>query len=337
MRRDALEINHYVNRATQTKLFSKIRRALVFSVLSTIMETFSKTYRPSDITAVALTLNFVCSVLHSDALWGRKKRQRLHVGYLLHSISRQSVLVLSDTIAHVVHMRDVGTQTENTLLLMLSTTAFIAGLTVLPESFLHDDQQGSLKDLLMFSFTSRYSQVHIPGLGGNSGLGVLVCGVLFTLFNMLDDPDGPRTQFMKTMFQAIAMIFSHLFLTQIVPGSSSQVLPVAFLLAMYIASNRMPMSGSVAGFVLWRTAQEVSGWMSRALAENITDKLILFGLLLCVLPIIDRKIAEVLAVSSLQVVVGAIMQTFKYLGSVGSAVASVCLLLVTDVVLDAGS
>jgi hypothetical protein len=337
MRRDALEINHYVNRTTQTKLFSKIRRALVFSVLSTIMETFSKTYRPSDIAAVALTLNFVCSVLHSDALWDRSKRQRLHVGYLLHSISRQSVLVVSDTVAHVVHMRDVGTQTENTLLLMMSTTAFIAGLTVLPASFLHDDQQGSLKDLLMFSFTSRYSQVHIPGLGGSSGLGVLVSGVLFTLFNMLDDPDGPRTEFMKTMYQAIAMIFSHLFLAQIVPGSSSQVLPVAFLLAMYIVSNRMPMSGTVSAFVLWRTAQEVSGWMSRALAENTTDKLILFGLLICVLPTIDRKIAAVLAVAALQVVVGAVMQTFQYLGSVGSVLASVCLLLVTDVVLDAGA
>ena len=97
------------------------------------------------------------------------------------------------------------------------------------------------------------------------------------------------------------------------------------------------MSGTVSAFVMWRTAQEVSGWMSRALAENITDKLILFGLLLCVLPTIDRKIAAVFAVAALQVVVGAVMQTFQYLGSVGSVLASVCLLLVTDVVLDAGA
>jgi hypothetical protein len=336
MQKEASEINAYLDSATQSKLFAKIRRALVFSVLSTIMRTFSGTYRPKDIAAVAFTLNFVCSALHSDAIWGDRMRKRLHVGYLLHSVSRQSVLVVADTVAHAVHTRDVGTQSENTLFLLMSTTAFIAGLTIVPASFLHDDQQGSLKDLLMFSFTSRYSQLHIPGLAGSTGLGVLVYGILFTLFNMLDDPSSRHlTDFKKTMYQAIAMIFSHLFLSQIVPGSSTQVLPIAFLVGMYIVSSKMPMSGSVAGFVLWRTAQEVSRWMSRALDDNTVDQLLLFGLLLCVLPLADNRIAAVISVSAVQVVVQMVMQTFQYLGSVSSVLASVCLLLVTDVVLDA--
>lgn len=335
MRRDATEIARYLSKGSQAKLFSKIRRALVFSVLFKTMKTFNELYRPTDIIASALTLNFVCSIMHSSVIWNFKSGHRYHLGYILHSISRQSVLVISDTIAHNVHLRDVGTSSENTLLLMISTTIFIAALTVVPSSFLHDDQQGSLKDLLMYSFTSRYAQLHIPGLAGNTSLGVMLYGLLFSIFSMLDNNEQKKSsEFVQTLHQAIALIFSHLFLSQIVPSTTTQVIPIALLLGMYIVSEKLPMSNSVSSFVMWKTAGEVANWTTRAVSGASIDQLLVFSLAMCIFPILDSKIASVLAVSALQIVVSVVMNTLKQFGHLESITSSVCLLLISDIFLD---
>jgi hypothetical protein len=237
------------------------------------------------------------------------------------------VLIVSDAVANSVHLRDAGTQQENTLLLVLSTSALVALLTLVPTWFLKDAQQGSLKDLLIYSFTSRYSQLHVPGLTGDTGIGVLAHGLLFVVFNMLDEvgPDEkrPPSELMQTLYQTAAMVFSNMFLVQIAPESSSQVLPVAILLGMYIVSDHLPMSDTVASFVLWRTSAETSTWITRVLPGSITDQILLFTVLLCILPALDRKIASVLAVAALQTVVGHIMRAFAYLGTSGATIASV--------------
>ena len=322
--------------SSQSRLFAKIRSALIFSVLNTMMKTFNSVYSPVDIITVAITVYFICALLRAVVLRDQHTRRRFHVGYLLHSMSRQSVLIVSDTVAHSVHLRDVGTQQENTLLLVLSTSALVAILTLLPSWFLKDTQQGSLKDLLIYSFTSRYSQLHVPGLQGDTGIGVLAHGLLFVVFNMLDVPNEKRSpsELMQTLYQTTAMVFSNMFLVQIAPESSSQVLPVAILLGMYIVSDHLPMSDTVASFVLWRTASETSTWITRVLPGSITDQFLLFAVLFCVLPALDRKIASVIAVAALQMIVGHLMHAFTYLGTSGSAIASVCMMLVSDVVLD---
>ena len=338
MQKQASDVTSFMGTSSLTRLFAKIRSALVFSVLSTMMKKFNRLYSTVDIITVALSVYFICALLRAVVLRNQHTRHHFHIGYLLHSMSRQSVLIVSDAVAHSVHLRDVGTQQENTLILVLSTSALVALLTLLPSWFLKDTQQGSLKDLLIYSFTSRYSQLHVPGLQGDTGIGVLAHGLLFVVFNMLDnlDPDGerPPTELMRTLYQTTAMVFSNMFLVQIAPESSSQVLPVAILLGMYIVSDHLPMSDTVASFVLWRTAAETSTWITRVLPGSITDQVLLFAVLFCVLPALDRKIASVLAVAALQTVVGHLMHAFTYLGTSGSAIASVCMMLVSDVVLD---
>jgi hypothetical protein len=335
---DAIHVTKYMDKTYQLKLFGKVRNALVFSVLTTIMNTLNAVYMPIDIIMAALTANFVCAVLHSVVFSDAKTRRRFHCGYILRSISRQSVLVVSSAIADSVHMRDLGTQHENTMMLVVSTTAFIGFITCIPKWFLQDAQQGSLKDLLIYSFTTRYKQLHIPGLGGNTGIGTLVYGLLFVVITLLDgsDPDAETVStFLKTLQQTASMIFSNIFLMRIAPESTRQVLPIAFLLAMYIVSNRIPMSGSVAAFVLWRTAAEVSSWTSRVFPGGGTDQLILYSLLLCIMPAINEKTSTVLAVAAIQTLVGSIMNSLVYLGHIGTVLSSVCVLLVTDIVLDA--
>ena len=303
-----------------------------------MMKNFNRLYSTVDIITVAVTVYFVCALLRAVVLRDQHTRHHFHVGYLLRSVSRQSVLIVSDAVANSVHLRDAGTQQENTLILVLSTSALVALLTLVPTWFLKDAQQGSLKDLLIYSFTSRYSQLHVPGLTGDTGIGVLAHGLLFVVFNMLDEvgPDEkrPPSELMQTLYQTAAMVFSNMFLVQIAPESSSQVLPVAILLGMYIVSDHLPMSDTVASFVLWRTSAETSTWITRVLPGSITDQILLFTVLLCILPALDRKIASVLAVAALQTVVGHIMRAFAYLGTSGATIASVCMMLVSDVVLD---
>lgn len=339
MKNQALNVTSFIGRSSQSKLFAKIRGALIFSILSTMMKKFNLVYSTVDIISVAITVYFICAVLRAVVLRDQHTRHHFHLGYLLNSMSRQSVLIVSDAIAHSVHLRDVGTQQESTVILILSTSAVVAILTLLPTWFLKDTQQGSLKDLLIFSFTSRYSQLHVPGLNGDKGLSTLAHGLMFVIFNLLDkvSPNGtrPPSALMKTLYQTAAMVFSNMFLQQIAPDPSSQVLPVAILLGMYIVSDHLPMSSTVASFVLWRTAAETSTWMTRVIPGSITEQILLFTILLGIMSALDQKIASVLAVAALQTLVAHIMRAFAYLGTSGSAIASVCMLLVSDVVLDA--
>lgn len=328
-----------MNTDGRSKLFNKLRRALIFSVLSTIMQTLNEVYNQIDIIIVALTINIICTIVHSIILGDSTTRRRFHCGYILRSISRQCLLIIADAIAHSVHMRDVGTQSENMLLLVVSTTAYVGILTLIPSWFLADSVQGSLKDILLYSFTSRYRQLQIPGLRGTTGLGTIVYGIFFILANILDrPPDTPthhKSSFFVALNRAASMVFSNQFISRIIPGSTRQVLPVAILLGTYILSDHLPMSSSVAAFVLWQTSREVSTWIARVLPGGSTDQLILFGLLLCVLPVLNSKTGAVLAVSALQTVVASIMSSFTYLGTTSAAVASVCMLLATDIILDA--
>ena len=337
MDRDAAKVIKYIDRDSESKLLGKLRRALIFSVLSTIMHTINQRYNAMDILAVALSIYFICTLLSTTAVITTHVQHTWHVSYVLQCICRQSVLVVSDTVANNIHMRDVGTQYDNTLLLVISTTTFVAVLTFIPTWFLHDAQQGSLKDILMFSFTYRYGQLHIAGLSSRTGIEAVLYGLLFTASNILDTSHTEKkktSEFIQTLYQAAAMIFSRLFISKIVPESNTQVFPIAILLAMYIVSDRVPMSGSVAAFLLWRTAADVSEWVTRIIPGGMTDQLILFGLLLCVLPTMNRTIAAVFAVAALQVVVSSVMTVFSYLSGVSAVVAAVCLLLVTDILLE---
>ena len=337
-RMDALQVTKYMDKAYQFKLFGRIRTALVFSVLSTIMNHLNGVYMSADIIMVALTINFVCAVLHSVVFASACSRRRFHCGYILRSISRQSVLVVSSAIANTLHMRDIGTQNENTMMLVISTTAFIGFITCIPEWFLQDAQQGSIKHMLIYSFTTRYNQIHIPGLKSNTGIGTIIYAILFVIITLIDNPDdgiSKVSQFLKTLQQAASMIFSNLFIMHIAPESTRQVLPIAIMLAMYIISDRIPMSGSVAAFVLWRTSTELSAWTTRVFPGGYTDQLILYSLVLCIMPIINQKVSSVLAVAAIQTFVASVMHSLVYLGTVGTVLASACVLLVADIILDA--
>lgn len=337
MQVDAQNVKKYMTKKYQNQLFGKVRTALVFSVLSIIMENVNGVYMPADIIMVALTVNFVCAVLHNVVFASTKTRRLFHAGYILRSISRQSVLVVSSAIAESVHMEDIGTQHENTIILIVSTTAFIGLITCLPSWFLHDAEQGSLKDILIFSFTTRYQQLHIPGLGNNEGVGTLIYGLLFitaTLAHTTDTDVNQSSKFMQTLQQTASMIFSNLFITRISPDSTRQVLPIAILLGMYIISERIPMSGSVAAFVLWRTSKEVSSWTSQVLPGGIVDQLILYSLLICIMPIINVKTSTVLAVAGIQTIIGSVMASLLFLGKIGTVLCSISVLLVSDILLD---
>ena len=334
---DAIHVTKYMDKSYQFKLFGKVRTAIVFSVLSIIMKNLNNIYLPVDIIMVALAVNFVCAVLHSVIFSGVQTRRRLHCGYILRCISRQSILVVSSAIASSIHMRDIGTQSENTMILVVSTTVFIAFITCIPDWFLQDAQQGSLKNILIYSFTARYRQIHIPGLSANTGIGALLYGLLFVIMTLSDDPANTGNQtskFLRTLKQTASMVFSNLFLMQITPEPTSQVLPVAFLLGMYIVSDSIPMSGSVASFVLWRTSAEVCSWTSHFFSNGYTDQLILYSLLICIIPIMNENTSSVIAVATIQTVVGCVMKSFMYLGPVGTLLSSMCVLLVTDMILD---
>ena len=333
----ATNIVQYLDRDAESKLIAKLRRALIFSVLSIIMKNINEVYKTVDIITVALSIYFICTLISTGSLITTQTQRHYHITYVLHCACRQSVLVISDAVANSIHMRDVGTQYDNTLLLFISTTTFIAALTFVPKWFIHDTQQGSLKDILMFSFTYRYGQVHIPGLSSRTGIGSVLFGLLFTLSSMSDNSENANnktSEFIQTLNQAAAMIFSRLFISQIVPDSNTQIFPIAILLAMYIVSDCIPMSGSVAAFVLWRTAIDVSEWVARILPGGTTDQLILFSMLLGTLPTVNRKMSAVFAVAALQTIVTRIMVTFTYLSATSTVIASIALLLVTDILLD---
>jgi hypothetical protein len=334
---DAANVIKYIDRESETKLLGKIRRALIFSILSTIMKSINQMFTTSDILSVAIGVYFICTLFSTGVILTRNVQRTFHMSYIIHCICRQSVLIAADAVANSVHLRDIGTQYDNTLLLIVSTTAFIAVLTLVPTWFIHDTEQGSIKDILMFSFTNRYGQLHITGLYSKTGIGAVLYGLLFALCNLLDTShtkDDKTSEFIRTLHQAAAMIFSRLFISQIVPASSTQVLPIAILLAMYIVSHRIPMSGSVAAFVLWRTASDIADWVTRIIPDSSTDQLIFFSILLCVLPTMNRKIAAVLAVAALQAAVSRIMLTFTLINGIGSVLASVGFMLVMDILLD---
>ena len=104
MQADAQEVTKYMTKEYQNQLFGKVRTALVFSVLSIIMENVNGVYMRADIIMVALTVNFVCAVLHNVVFASIETRRLFHAGFILRSISRQSVLVVSSAIADSVHI-----------------------------------------------------------------------------------------------------------------------------------------------------------------------------------------------------------------------------------------
>jgi hypothetical protein len=334
---DAEKVIGYLDRDSEIKLLGRIRSALIFSVLSTVMTTINQVFKAVDILSVAIGLYFICTLLSTGMVVTTRAQRTFHISYVLHCISRQSVLIAADTVANNVHITDIGTQYDNTLLLVISTTTFIALLTFVPGWFIYDIEQGSIKDIIMFRFTNRYGLLHITGLYSRTGIGAVLYGMFFTISNLLDTSHTKKKQtseFLQTLHQAAAMIFSRMFISQIVPESNTQVFPIAILLAMYIVSDRIPMSGSVAAFVLWRTAADISGWVARIIPTSTTDQLIFFSIVLSVLPTMNRKVAAVFAVAALQAAVAGIMAVFTYLTGTSSVVAAICLMLVMDVVLD---
>jgi len=334
---DAAKVIKYLNWDSEIKVLGKIRSALIFSILSSTMKHINQTFRAADILSVAIGVYFICTLISTGIVVTTRVQRTFHVSYVLHCLCRQSVLVAADTVAHNVHLRDIGTQYDNTFLLLISTTTFIAFLSFVPTWFIHDTEQGSIKDIVMFSFTNRYGQLHITGLYSTTGMGAVLYGLFFTVSNLLDsssDKKNKTSNFLQTLHQAAAMIFSRMFISQIVPISNTQVIPIAILLAMYIVSDRIPMSGSVAAFVLWRTASDISEWVTRIIPNSATDQLIFFSILLSVLPTVNRKVAAVFTVAALQVVVSRTMTVFTYVTGTSSVVAAVCLMLVIDIILD---
>lgn len=334
MRISVQDAAYYLKQESRSKLLAKVRTAVIFSVLSTIMQKVNQLYRPMDIIAVTLSIHYISTVIHSIVLHSDDVRRRLHCGYILRSINRQSILVVSDVVAHNMYIQDFGTQQDNMLIFVITTTAFIAILTLLPAWFLYDEIQGSLKNILIYSFTSRYSQLHIQGLHGNTGLGTLIYGLLFVVFTIPKGKDTHMSLFMETLQHTITMIFSNLFLTNITPASSQQVFPIAIMLAMFIVSDHIPMSSAVSTFVLWRMSKLVSGWVSHLFDGTVVDQILFYSVLLCVLPIINHKVASVISVAALQTVVSNIMLFGNYLGSIGMVISSISILLVTDIALD---
>lgn len=330
----------YMDHESQFKLFGKIRVALIYSVLSSIMKTITPVYKHMDIVIVAFTVYFVCTLVNTVILQDVSDRRRFHSGYILRSISRQCILIISSTIAQMARLQNVGTQAENTIILIFSITTFLAVLSLIPTWFLQDPGQGSLADILIYSYTVMYRQIHIPGLQGATGLGTIIYGILFVAVNILDDwhekggaAEHPHTKFKKILFSAVSMVLSTQFIKGIIPASSSQILPVAILLAMYIISSQLPMSRSVSAFVLFQTGSEVSLWITRMLGSNIIDKLIFFTLLICIVPVFNHTTASVVFVSAIQTVVVYLMHSFSYLGETSAAIASIALLLTTDILL----
>ncbi|KAJ1469885.1 hypothetical protein T484DRAFT_1754205 [Baffinella frigidus] len=327
------------NMQTQkSKLCGKVQTAIMYSVLSKTMVTINKVYHPLDIIMVATTINLVCTVVRNCILQDQNTRREFHAGYVLQCLSRHSVLVISDCVSTSVHMRDVGTQPENMLLLLVSTTALISLVSLLPTWFLQDTHNGySLRPLILYSFMRQYSQMHIPGMHtSGTGFGLLLSGLSFVVANMLG-VGGSQDQgstFMQSMRQVAVMLSCNLFITQIIPDSTTQVLPLAFLLGGYVTMSTTAMSANAASFVLYSTAREVSQWVVRLLPGVITDQLLLFSVSLCVLTPLNPNIATVLAVAALQTSVSYIMNTFASLGGGGATVASLSVLLVTDIVLD---
>jgi hypothetical protein len=132
----ATNIVQYLDRDAESKLIAKLRRALIFSVLSIIMKNINEVYKTVDIITVALSIYFICTLISTGSLITTQTQRHYHITYVLHCACRQSVLVISDAVANSIHMRDVGTQYDNTLLLFISTTTFIAALTFVPKTYL---------------------------------------------------------------------------------------------------------------------------------------------------------------------------------------------------------
>ena len=335
---DASDVVTYMGQKAQSKLFGKVRGALIYSVLSSIMKTLTPIYKNIDIVVVALTAYFVCTIVNTVLLKDVMMRRQFHTGYILRSVCRQSILIVSSTVAQMVKVQNVGTQTENTMVLIFSTTTFLALLSLIPDWFLQDQAQGSLADILIYSYTAMYKQIRIPGLQGRTGLGMLIYGILFASVNLLNTPQEkdkkPISKFRGILYSAATMVFSTQFIVQIIPNSSGQVLPVAILLGIYIVSSRLPMSSSVAAFVLWQTGNEISLWVTKMFDSHIVDKMVFFCLLLCIVPVLNHTTASVLFVTASQTAVAYVMQCFAYLGETSAALASIGLLLVTDILLD---
>lgn len=314
----------------------RIDRAFVFSILSAVTALLNKQFATIDIVISVTTLYFVCNALRVMVFGGRQGLEKYHLSHVFNAITRQSVLVVVDTLANSVHLRDVGTQTENTVILLLSTTILVAAICLVPTWLVKDDDWVSMRAVLLYTFTSRYSQVHVPGLSGS--LGMILYALVFVASTALysNAVKHGASMFIQTIYQAVSMISSNIFLVAVTPTSSSQVLPLAILIGFYVVSSSIDIETGVAGFILWRTAREIMRWVKRMYpARHDLNRGLLYAFVVAIIPATElfggSTVADAFFLGALQGVIDIFIGFFDFKGQLASIIATISVLLCTDI------
>jgi len=256
-----------------------------------------------------------------------------YVALLLHSLSRQSIFVLSDALAKEISITTLSSSLEEMVFLFLTTAVFVVLVTMLPDWFLRSRERGSLKSILLFTITSRFDLVRIPGLG--RGMGSLVYGMLFMIFSSLDAIlENGGSKFLAQLTSAASMISVNLFLQAVTPETTTQVIPLAILIGSFMLSCSIGAMDDIAMFALWRTSSEINEWKRRIVGPYPIDQtLILITIYIIGLRMMDKNLASLLLLNIVQTVTQFVINTIQQLSVEAAFTVSLGILLMVDVFL----
>jgi hypothetical protein len=320
---------------TRVTLLSKLRIALLFSILRIVADPLYRYFVTLDIIVGCVFVFFACEALILSFGVNDKTTTGpfAYVALLLHSLSRQSIFILSDALAKEISITTLSSSLEEMVFLFLTTAVFVVLVTMLPDWFLRSRERGSLKSILLFTITSRFDLVRIPGLG--RGMGSLVYGMLFMIFSSLDAIlENGGSKFLAQLTSAASMISVNLFLQAVTPETTTQVIPLAILIGSFILSCSIGAMDDIAMFALWRTSSEINEWKRRIVGPYPIDQtLILITIYIIGLRMMDKNLASLLLLNIVQTVTQFVINTIQQLSVEAAFTVSLGILLTVDVFL----
>jgi len=245
-----------------TLTLSKLRNALIYSVVNLSTNELIFDMQFNDVLLIFFGLYFISEIYisikkanHENYLIGRWG----FITYLFHTISRQSVFVISEVTSRKF---SVGSNhdAEGTFILIFLTCFFVIIVVLLPDWFLRCDERGSLKSILLFSICSRFNIIKIAGFGG--AMGTFVYGGFYLVTTSIMHHFRNRiSEFRMRLLSAFAMIWSNLFIVALIPSSKNNILPFVCLLTLYTLASSFELFQPVEGFCLWKVSVEIRDWI----------------------------------------------------------------------------
>lgn len=323
-------------RQTFSILLSRIRLALLYSVVVQGTFEFTSVYRTEDVLLISFFGHFLSEVCLAIA--EAKKENWLSgrwgfVIYLLHIFSRQAIFVIAESLGQFF-VTNEAYDDESTLLLICTTCLFIVVTCLLPDWFLRCDEKGSLKSIMLFSICSRFSIVRFPGL--EDGIGFLVYGGSYLIISIaMEMYERKMSNFRMQLLSAAALVFSNLFFDNFIPVGHGDVISFIGLVSMYIITASYNIFKPVESFCLWKCSAEIRDWILTIFPNLQTTEIVLVLLMATAMSytIKIERLQTLATMSFIQVSITAVLSISRANESLLSSLLSILLLIIVDILL----